>query len=142
MSVSRKVPQPLDHRQLFFLQVRHHFGDEVGCGTLELRPAVGIDTILEDPGGDPTHTPRQRPDDHVLVGQERRQLAAASRADEREQNRFLEGVVVDDLVERDDELLEMLLGRCWPFLARGRRRRTVLALSSARSAKADGAGPF
>ena len=104
-----KAPQPLDHRQLFFLQVRHHFGDEVGCGTLELRPAVGIDTILEDPGGDPTHTPRQRPDDHVLVGQERRQIAAASRADEREQNRFLEGVMVDDLVERDDELLEMLL---------------------------------
>jgi hypothetical protein len=43
------------------------------------------------------------------VGQERGQLAAASRADEREQNRFLEGVVVDDLVERDDELLELLL---------------------------------
>jgi hypothetical protein len=65
-----KGPQPLDHRQLFFLQVRHHFGDEVGRGTLELRPAVGIDTILEDPGGDPTHPPRQRADDHVLVGQE------------------------------------------------------------------------
>ena len=68
MSVSRSCPQPLDDRQLFFLQVRHHFGDEVDCGTLELRPAVGIDTILEDPGGDPTHTPRQRPDDHVLAG--------------------------------------------------------------------------
>ena len=67
-----KGPQPLDDRQLFLLQVRHHFSDEVGCGTLELRPAVGIDTILE------------------------------------EQNRFLEGVVVDDLVERDDQLLEML----------------------------------
>ena len=104
-----KGPQPLDHRQLFFLQVRHHFGDEVGCGTLELRPAVGIDTILEDPRGDPTHPLRQRADDHVLVGQERRQFAAASRADEREQNRFFEGVVVDDLVERDDEFLEMLL---------------------------------
>ena len=104
-----KGPQPLDHRQLFFLQVRHHFGDEVGRGTLELRPAVGIDTILEDPGGDPTHPPRQRADDHVLLGQERRQFAAASRADEREQNRFFEGVVVDDLVERDDEFLEMLL---------------------------------
>ena len=45
----------------------------------------------------------------MLVGQERRQLAAASRADEREQNRFFEGVMVDDLVERDDEFLEMLL---------------------------------
>ena len=48
-----KGPQPLDHRQLLFLQVRHHFGDEVGCGTLELRPAVGIDTILEDAHASP-----------------------------------------------------------------------------------------
>ena len=34
-----KGPQPLDHRQLFFLQVRHHFGDEVGCGTSGTPPS-------------------------------------------------------------------------------------------------------
>ncbi len=103
-----KGSQPLDHRQLFLLEVRHHLGDEVAGRASKLRPAGGIHSMLEDRRGDTVQTFRQRPDRDVLLGKKRRQVAATARADRREQHRLLEGVVVDNLVEGDDELLEML----------------------------------
>src|SRR5512144_2079395 len=89
--------------------MEHHLRDKLGSREPKLPPSGGADAVLEDFSGDRAQMLCQRPDRHVLLGQERRQLAATSRTDEREQNRFFEGVMVDDLVERDDEFLEMLL---------------------------------
>jgi hypothetical protein len=64
-----KGSQPLDHRQLFLLEVRHHLGDEVAGRASKLRPAVGIHSMLEDRCDDTVKTFRQRPDRDVLLGE-------------------------------------------------------------------------
>jgi hypothetical protein len=76
-----KGSQPLDQRQLFFLEMRHHFGDEVAGRASKLRPAAGIHSMLEDRRGDTVKTFRQRPDRDVLLGEKRRQVAATAGAD-------------------------------------------------------------
>jgi hypothetical protein len=86
----------------------HHLGDKVLRHFLELRPRSVPDAIPQHPACDPTQPQRNRLDRSVFAYEQIRELAFATSAHERKDDGFFERVMAEHVVQRCDQLFQLL----------------------------------
>jgi hypothetical protein len=109
-SVEQAV-QPLNDGKLLLFQMADHLGNELLADFPEVGPAAAARPVPEDFGRDQPKTLGDRFNRRVLAREEACQVAFTWSADEREDDALLEGMVVEDLIERADQRMQLL-----PFL--------------------------
>ena len=91
--------EALHDRKLLLLQMQQHLRNEIPGHVAKFGPSAGAGAVRQQFGGKPGQAPRERPDHHVLLHQQFGELVLAMVAEEREEYRFLEDIVLDHLPE-------------------------------------------
>jgi len=119
LSVEQGI-QPLKNGKLLFFQMTDHHRNELLADFPELDAPAAAWPMPKDFGRDQPKPLGDWFDRRVLPGEETGQIAFTSGADEREDDILLECIVVQELIEKADQLVQLL-----PFLVITWIRRSV-----------------
>jgi hypothetical protein len=100
--------QPLKNGKLLFFQMTDHLRNELFADFPELDATAAAWPMPKDFGRDQPKPLGDWFDRRVLPGEETGQIAFTSGADEREDNILLECIVVQELIEKADQLMQLL----------------------------------